>query len=449
MGHSNIKKSKPKETETDWALTLKQEYIHIDEAESGRKGYFCLGCGKEMEGVIQKKDPTRQSYFRHSTHDVKRNLEKCVVANRNYRERIAEQILHRLKKIKVPAVIKYPPKGKEGPPILLQKLREIVASKVKSQLSFYEDENGEIQWGKNPELKDRYLLIRPDVTFFDAANNPILFVEFVITHKLDIEKKTKLQRLAIDTVQVIIPKKSEQEIEKTLTSSRAIKWVYNYEEANTEYVPPAEESSGGIYELDEDQRKLFEESFKCRSVQIGNLIRSINRCYRSEPYRRIERNFEQEISRIEKAKEGIESELATMEGELKAGITAEIQDFFKYEETEVGNGEKKLQKYRSKVEERYRELEERLGTKRRHLAKNIKQESGVSNPFEEFPRRAKSISGNYQREQRNFYQERKDIEGIEQLLNECRNEQEGVDFQLGEFIRIKDRIQRAAGKDFE
>ena len=62
--------AKSKETDTDWALTLKQEYIHIDSAESGRKGYYCLGCGKEMEAVKQKKDPTRQSYFRHSAKDI-------------------------------------------------------------------------------------------------------------------------------------------------------------------------------------------------------------------------------------------------------------------------------------------------------------------------------------------------------------------------------------------
>lgn len=361
-------KSSSKEKDTDWALTLKQDPIHIDLAQSGRNNYFCLGCRKEVIAVKQTKNPHWQSYFRHYAKDVNRNLAECVVASRMYRERLAEQILLRLKKLKVPAVLKYPPRGIEGAPMLLQQPQKTIAHRVQSQLSFYEDENGEIKRGKNPDLKDRFLLIRPDVTFFDTQDNPILFIEFVITHKLDIEKKIKLARLGIDTVQIIIPKKPEPEIEKTLTSSRAIKWVYNAKEANTEYIPPASGNSGGIYELDEDQRKLFEESFRCRSNQIGNLIRSIKRCYRSESYRRTERNFEQAISRIEKARERAESRLADLEEGIGREISSGIENQFRVEVETLEREEKKHQDYRQRLEERYRELESEYYREKNRLA---------------------------------------------------------------------------------
>lgn len=360
--------AKSKETDTDWARTFKQEYVHIDSAESGRNNYFCLGCGKEVIAHKQIKNPHWQSYFRHYAKDVNRDLTECVVASKQYRERLAEQILHRLKKLKVPAVLKSPPKGVEGTAMLLQEPQEIIAHTVRAQLSFYEDENGKIKWGKNPDLKDRYLLIRPDVTFFDAKDNPILFVEFVITHKLDIEKTLKLKRLGIDTVQIIIPKKPEPEIEKTLTSSRAIKWVYNEKETNIEYIQPAEGNSGGIYELDEDQRKLFEESFRCRSNQIGNLIRSIKRCYRSEPYRRTERNFEQEISRVEEATERAESRLADLEEGIGREISSGIENRFRVEVETLEREEKKHQDYRRRLEERYRELESEYYSEKNRLA---------------------------------------------------------------------------------
>ena len=33
-----------------YAFNLKREEKHISEVESGRKGYYCMGCGEEMEG---------------------------------------------------------------------------------------------------------------------------------------------------------------------------------------------------------------------------------------------------------------------------------------------------------------------------------------------------------------------------------------------------------------
>ena len=61
--------------------------------------------------------------------------------------------------------------------------------------------------------KEKFLLIQPDVAFFDKDETPILLIEIVATHKVDPEKIVKIKRLGIDTVQVKVPKDSPQEIE--------------------------------------------------------------------------------------------------------------------------------------------------------------------------------------------------------------------------------------------
>ena len=343
--------------DNDWAKTVKQEHIHIDEAESGKKGYYCLGCGKEMVAV-QKTNPKHRSFFRHWAKDVDRDIVKCVVASKVYRERLAEQILHRLKIIPVPVVLKFPPKGVGGLPMLLREKENIVAHKVRSQISFYEDDLGEIHSGKNPGIEERHLLIRPDVTFFDEEDKAILFIEFVINHKPSDEKKLKLQRLGIDTIQIIIPKKPEPEIEKTLKSIRSTKWVYNGKEANTEYVSPSGEIREGVLDLDEIQRKLFEESYNCRSAQITWLIRAVKRNLESESYRRAEQLFEQEISRITAATDAATEELEGLERGIEEEIRGELQKKFAKEEGEVDRRRKKCEVYGKRLEDRYHELEE-------------------------------------------------------------------------------------------
>ena len=47
----------------DWAYSEKhQKEIHISKAESGLKGYRCLGCHSQMVANIQKKNPTLLYY---------------------------------------------------------------------------------------------------------------------------------------------------------------------------------------------------------------------------------------------------------------------------------------------------------------------------------------------------------------------------------------------------
>ena len=80
------------------------------------------------------------------------------------------------------------------------------------------------------------MIIRPDVTFFDSGNEPILFVEIVTTHKNNDEKLSKIRKLGINTVQVTTPKDSAAEIENTFSKTERTKWIYSHEEAKSEYI---------------------------------------------------------------------------------------------------------------------------------------------------------------------------------------------------------------------
>lgn len=347
--------------QNDWAF--KDDFtghIHISEAIRGLNGYYCLGCKKEMQAVKGQK---RVHYYRHHAVDVDKDNTECVVASRKYRERIARDILQRLKELKVPEVLKIPPKGKEGAPMLLQPSRTIEAHRVRSELTFYEDEDCRIAWGQNPEIDERYLLIRPDITFFNDKEEPILLIEFVVTHKIDNEKRLKLKRLGLNTVQIIIPKKPEDEIEKALKSRTKVKWVYHEIEANTNYVFISETVDHGIRSIDDDQRHIFEESYKCRANQLRNLIRTVKRALESQSYKRTEQLYESEISRVEKASRAEQSRLEELEG----GIDKEVRKQFTEQNNKLEKQGRELDDKKSKFREYFTDLEARYHSKRSKL----------------------------------------------------------------------------------
>lgn len=341
--------------DNDWAKNIEDDPIHISQAKSGAKGYYCMGCDKEMQAV-KRKNLNYKSYFRHHAKDVDTSKVECVHASRVYREKLAFFYFQRTKKITVPDVYKYPPKGMEGNPMLLQEKETIIAHKVEREVTFFEDEFGKIHRAKNTNVDDRFLWIRPDAVFFDKYNNPILFIEFVITHKPDTTKLNKLQRLGINTVQIIIPKLSEEQLEKEISKVSKIKWTYNEIESNTEYIRIHSGNSEGIPQIDEEQRKLFEESYSCRATQVNNLVRSINRSLESQLYKYTERLFEQEIQRIEEATRKHRSKL----DDIQAGIEREIH-------SELDSRRENFDSRRGKLEEKSLDLERRYFKRKREI----------------------------------------------------------------------------------
>ena len=309
-------KEKKEDFKSDWAYSEKhQKNIHISEAESGLNGYRCLGCHAQMVANIQKKNPNWLSYFSHYASDVNKEKVECVRASKTYREIIARSILNELKYVNAPAIYKYPSLGSDENlfPMKIESRKKISAAYTKAEVSFYENENGEIKWGKNPTITAKYLLIRPDVTFFNKDNKPILFIEFIVYSKIKPDKFLKLSRLGIDTLQINIPRKSEADIEKALKSSRTYKWVYNEKEANTEYIPVFRKDTEDLPQINDNERIFFDEDFKCRQAEINWLIRSIKRSLQSEQYRTIELGLNKQIQKVARNTESENQRLGDLE----------------------------------------------------------------------------------------------------------------------------------------
>jgi hypothetical protein len=349
-----------------YANNIDGESIHISNAESGRRGYFCQGCNFPMQAVKSLKQ-NRISYFRHDVRDVKIE-HKCTYSDETFRHKLAKEILQRIKRVKVPNLYKYHPKDKNGNSFLIAKSKIIEAYSVGIENSFFENEEGEIVFGKNTGLGEKNLIIKPDVTFFDVTGKPILFIEIVATHKIDDEKRIKLKRLGIDTIQIKIPKESPQEIENCFLTTNYTKWIYNYDEECTDYFSISNGDSEGIPIIDKEQRNLLAESFICRKARINNIIRTIKKCLESQPYRTIERNFESEISRVEKNTISFERQWE----ELQNGVRNQLAKQFEEEESrledELGSFEAEYNNFRQKGSD----LERRYLNKRKELENVIR-----------------------------------------------------------------------------
>lgn len=430
-----------KDFQTDWAFTDDfTKHIHISEAKSGLNGYYCLGCKKQLQAV---KGKIRTHYFRHHAKDVDKNITECVVANRKYRELIAKDILHRLKELKVPGVYKYPPKGVDGLPNELSPPKTIKAHSVKSELTFYEDIDCNVIYGQNPDIDERYLLIRPDITFFNEKNQPILLVEFVVTHKIDNEKRAKLKRLGLNTVQIIIPKKPESEIEKTLKSRSKIKWVYHDIEANSNYVHISRPSDSRIWEIDDDQRRIFEESYKCRTSQIKYLIRAVKRALESQSYKRAEHHLESEISRVEKAteaeREGLEQMERRFENEIRAELAGEFHAF-EFQEDQFKQEESSFQKNAKNLENRYFDKVKGIRQEQNKISRLTKEElqdhRTEDEIKEQFRREAESLEGEFIEERRRI---ERDIKAQRRRIDELIHEKKG----LAEYFRQLEREEQS------
>ena len=370
------------EQDNDWAKNLEGDYVHISQAQSGAQGYYCLGCGKEMlaaKGIIKK------HHFRHAVKDADNSKKECVNSSREYREKLAYFYFMRVKKITVPAVYKYPPKGIDGFPYLIKEKQTIYAHRVAREITFFEDENGIIRSGKNTKVDERYLWIRPDAVFYDINDKPILFIEFIVTHKPDTDKLNKLRRLGINTVQIIVPKKTEEELEKEISRASKVKWTYNEIESDTEYISIPQGNSEGIPPIDEEQRKLFEESFACRRAQVENLIRSIRRCVESQSYKRTELQFEREISRIEEAAKRHRERLDELERKYEEDIFAEFKSEARSIEERgrnLGEKDKKWREYYSDVETRFYSESRKLKQEQEITREQISSKFGIRNTEE-------------------------------------------------------------------
>lgn len=345
------------ETDNLYAENTKGEVIFIENVESGRKGYFCLGCKKQMQ-AMKAHIEGRKSFFRHDPEFITKGETKCTYSDETYRHKLAKNILLREKAIKVPSVYKYAPKGVKGQAYKLRDSHVIVAHKVRQEVSFFENELGEVKFGHWPE-EPKCLLVRPDIVFFDDEGNPILLIELVATHGLTDDKKIKLRRLGIDAIQVRIPKSAPEAIEEAIHSTDKIKWIYNAEEARTKYTPVSTGLPEGILPADEQQGRFFAESFICRQSQIKNLIRRVSAYLESEQYRASLRELTEEIGRVEANTEREKTELDTIRNRIRKAVN----ERFTEQKELIGKGTESLAREESEFREKIANLENRYHTK--------------------------------------------------------------------------------------
>lgn len=369
--------NKKKQALNIYAEDIEGKPIHIDQAQSGRKGYYCIGCKKQMEA---RKSNLRASYFAHVPINVETQTEReCTYSDETYRHKLAKEILQRIKKIKVPNLYKYPPTGVIGKANELAGSRYIETAKVKNEIQFYENEEGVIQYGRNIKFKGgekKYLLIQPDVTFFDADNVPILFIEIVATHKVDSDKLLKLKRLGIDTVQVSVPKSSPEEIENTFYKTSRTEWLFNYEKETTPYILIPKGSNQGISPNNEFQRKLSykSESYECKKAQINNLIRTIKKCLGSESYKSIERGINSELFRIKENTKEHQRRLEELRKNSRDRAIQKTKQERERIEIEASNFETRQTSFRQKTNHlggRYQQKRIKLINEEEKLAKEL------------------------------------------------------------------------------
>lgn len=346
------------EYDNDYALNIEEDVVYIYHVESGRNGYSCRGCDNEVVAVKCK--PPHRSYFRHYSKAVENNPRKCTFSNESYRHSLAKDELVKTKRIKVPALYKYNPNNPNAPRRLIRKSQIIEAHLVENELCFFEDDESEIKWVKKTIFKEeKPLLINPDVTFFDKKGRPILLIEIIATHGIDEEKLVRINRLAIDTIQIKIPKGSPQDISNALKRTNGTKWIYNNEQENTDYLQLPNKTTEEVPPLDEFERKLLKtrQSFFCRKNDLKKLVQSLEGNLGEEQYRRIEERVRRDLSRVEENTERNRQRLLELQ-RIKDG---NIEQEFKPRRNKIKRDAEDIGRRRAEFERRRAEFRKNKG----------------------------------------------------------------------------------------
>lgn len=354
---------------SSFALDIEGKEITIRAAASGRRGYYCPGCKRMTEAVkpLQKKP---RPYFRHVATDVLMDAQPCTYSDESYRHKIAKEILARIKSIRLPKVPKYPPKGFDGPTRQVAPARTIYAHTVQIERDFYEDENHNLHWGRFEGI-EKNALIRPDVIFFNEKGVPVLFIELVATHKPDYQKLEKIKRLGVDTVTVKVPLESSEAIEECFYNTYNIKWFFNNEQERADYFQLPGSSAERISDVDNVQRRLFEETPLCRKNRIRNLVRAFSACILTEHYSQIEGGIRNEISELDKQQ--------AQRRELERGIDKEVFSRFDERRNQVKQREAGIERIRRFFKRKESSLEDDIYNQFATEGGNLSREEGRLN----------------------------------------------------------------------
>ena len=312
----------------DWCVDENGNELKIENVQKGKHQYYCGDCRCRM---IARKGEVRADHFAHDATDVVR-YGNCEATYMTYAHKVASDILQRLKYVKVPAIRKYPPSGVEGKAMILQNSENIMAHRVENEMQFYEDSNGKMSWGKRidfTEDKTKYFLIKPDTSFFNSNDKPILLIEIHVTHEVKEDKIIKIQHLGIDTIEIKIARYlNSEEIEKVITSASNTLWIFNHERESTKYIPAkgTPEQSGSP--INEFERRISEsgESFKCRKSQINNVIRGIRKYMESSEFGVQEGSLDLETEQFEQEKEEFDTRFNRLQNQAEEELRIEFEE---------------------------------------------------------------------------------------------------------------------------
>ncbi|RZK70287.1 MAG: hypothetical protein EOO85_21255 [Pedobacter sp.] len=401
-----------KEIQNIYALTVKDEEIYIEGAASGKKGYFCLGCKREMQAV-KSQIIGRQSYFRHDV-EANKNQGKCTYSDETYRHKLGKEQLQLTKRIKVPPIYKFQADG-SGQAMFVSPSKFIEAHRVANELQFYEDDDGIIRWGRDIG-EGKNLLIRPDVTFFDSQDKPILLIEIVATHKLTTEKLTKILRLGIDTVSVTIPKDSPENIAETFNQITRTQWIFSNEQQSADYISVTDGHPEDVLSISEEQRRNFKLTFRCRQAEIRSLISRIRRCLGSEHYREIDERNQRELSRVQGNTEELLRDIDREEASYRQSVdepeTIEIRENTKSRRANQAIIDEYTRKYRD-LEGRYTAKAEKLKGEEEEIDGQLQRSiESLGRAGKECEARRRAIKFEKRRVDESYINGTKNIEGL-------------------------------------
>lgn len=439
-----------KKHQHDWAKTQEGKPVHINNSPSGAKGYYCLGCENEMVAV-QRHIEGYRPYFRHHAKDQKVQLE-CTFNNETYRHKIAKEILQRIKRVKVPKVLKKPPVADGMNQAILLKEEEIItAHTVRNELRFYEDNDGNLQWDNKSTADNKNLIIRPDVTFFDKSGSPTLLIELVAAHKAKSDKLSKIRALGINAIEVILPRGDSVEIEATFSITKYTKWLFNKYEYETDYFQLSRSPGKAIFQVEGHQEFLYEETFECRRTEIGNLIRAIGKVLHGASYQKAQSDVRKEIQRIERLKTSAQQQWE----ELRGRIEDRVFDGFAEKSRKIRNLTDQCREQESKIEERHRDLEERYQRKAGELKLAEDNFSGDLRPKNAIYRsREEEVEQEQIRVNESLELERREIERIQRERDDLRRKFSELESSTIQKIRRaekgeEDAIEQFRGKENE
>ncbi len=431
------------------------EYIYIEDAQRGEK-YFCIGCKRP---VIARKGKVKRHHYAHKANNDP-NVKKCTYSDETYRHKLAKEFLQIENRIKVPSIYKSAPLGSEEKPRLVSPSIFVYPSKILIETYIYEDDNGEIKWTKSSIVENRNLVIKPDAIFFNELNKPILLVEFAATHKINAEKKAKLFRLGINTVQINIPKSSPEDIRQAIITTQKTNWIYHLEHEQANFFQLPSGDNNRISPIDGLNDVIQGENFKCRKSRINNLIRSINRSLQSESYKEIERSFIDEIARIEKntehfrkAKESTDEKHRLFEEEIYKRVEDSFSNEDKTERDKYCDLERRYntKKREIRAEQELLDYEQkRIGNKKDEF---VRDKTQTENEQGEIERRIADIGGDIIRERKEIERLQHDIlfipDRIKQLEEEEGREIERIQFDIFNLQNKINQLQESRGNATE